>query len=213
MPSKKSPDWIECLPEMSKRFVAGEDPEQLVIEINKRYGSAIKPATLTYHFRRLKVQRKGLGTAVKAADSAIRQKEIEAMKGEAEKITTIAIGIGGVIARRFLPLIDHLLANGKTLEQIAEDVMGWYETKTMTNEHIDTLEAEKFGLEKKLREALTMALPNFRYLLRTRIYVKYANRILKLRALGIPIRVSTALEDLHRDLKMLDSNLLEIKGE
>lgn len=196
-------DKIEHLPEIAKRYLEGEDVKAL----SKEYD--IPESTIWYHFKRMKISRKE-HKIEKAAEKTVRKKEVEALTLEAEKLATLAIGLGGIIARRYTPLLDHLLAQGKNIEYIAEDIMGWYEMKNSTEARIKELEIQNQNLEKELGLAYAMALPNFRYALRTRILMKYAKQVLMLRAAGAPIRVKPTLRAMEQELTQLESDLKEV---
>lgn len=209
MPSKK-PSKEETLrrqqaiPEIARRYLDGDDIDDLVKEYN------IPRNTIYYHFRKMGVTRAGDKKAEQAVQSEIRAKEVEALSTEAEKIATLAIGLGGIIARRYLPLLDSLISEGKSLEYIAENIMSWYEMKTSTQTNEDQLKTEIEKLNRELSAAYTMSLPNFRYYLRTKILERYANQVIRARLMGVRLPVRQAVRAMQTDLLNLEGDLQEM---
>lgn len=149
------------------------------------------------------------GKKMSTTERKVREAEVGALADEAEKITTIAFGLGSPIARRYLPLINHLLQSGKTLTMIATDLAEWYEMKNVTQASITQLQTEnqmlkleKKALHLKLEEASALASPNFRYLLRAKIANDFAKKILYWKARGLRVgrRNYEAFKGVLRDL-------------
>ena len=187
-----------------------EDPTIKIEDLAAKYD--IPRRSLYYYFKQLGLSAmQGKGMSV--AERTVRKTELSALSSEAEKITTIAFGIGGVVARRYLPTIEYLLAGGRTLEMIAIDVMNWFEMKIPTEARIGKLEAENQmlklenkALNLKLKEAWAVASPNFRYLLRAKTANDFAKKLLYWKARGLRVgrrnyeAFKGVLKDLDEDL-------------
>lgn len=183
-----------------------EDPTIKIEDLAAKWD--IPRRSLYYYFKQLGLSAMQ-GKGISAAERTVRKTELSALSSEAEKITTIAFGIGGVVARRYLPTIEYLLAGGRTLEMIATDVMQWYEMKNPTETRIGKLEAEnqflkleKKALQLKLEEASALASPNFRYLLRAKLADDFAKKLLYWNARGFRVgrRNYKAFNKMLRDL-------------
>ena len=144
----------------------------------------------------------------------VRSVETMALSNEAEKIATFAIGIGGVIARRYLGFLDYEISHGKTLEFIAEEVMQWYEMKHSILAEKDELKTKIESLNKELSAAWAMNLPNFKYWLRTRILERYANQVLQARMRGVRLSLPSLAKAMQTDLLELEDDVNELfEGE
>ena len=203
-----SEEKLERIAAAAKEFE--ENPKLKVEEIAVKYGFPRR--SLYYYFKKLGLT-KPRGKGISAAERAVRKTELAALTDEAEKIATIAIGIGGVIARRYLPLIDHLLSKGRTLEMIAEEVMDWYEMRIPTETRIKELETEIESLKQQLSEAYIIASPNFKYLLRSHLVMNYAKHLLVARMNGLRVPIHSTLRALHNDLIMLEKDIEAIVNE
>ncbi|GAG97827.1 unnamed protein product [marine sediment metagenome] len=192
---------LEKMPEIVKLYLEGEVDAK---ELSAQYGIPIR--TLYKEFKALGVTR-AKGKKLATAERKIRDAEVNALADEAEKIATIAIGIGGVIARQYLPLINYLLAGGRTLPMIATDVMQWYEMKIPTETRIDELEVALEARDKLISEAWVIAAPNFRYMLRARLVTDFAKRILVARMNGIRIPVRSSIRALQNELAQVDKDI------
>jgi len=181
-------------------------PEIKIEDLAAKYG--IPRRSLYFYFKKLGIIRGS--EKVSETEKTVRKTEIAFLSSEAEKIATIAIGIGGVVARRYLPLINHLLANGRTLEMIATDVMQWYEMKIPTETRINDLEIDIETLRNQVSEAWTIASPNFRYLLRARLTTDFAKRLLVARMNGLRIPVKSTLRAFQNDLIQIDTDLEKV---
>lgn len=184
-----------------------EDPNLSVDELAAKY--EIPRRSLYYYFKKLGIITPRTAERIGVAKREVRKAEIDALSTEAEKIATIAIGIGGVIARRYLPLIDHLLSKRRTLEMIAEDVMDWYEMKIPTETRIKELETQIQSLNEQFSEAYVIAMPNFKYMLRANLVLKYAKHLLVARMNGLRVPLHSTLKALHNDLVTLDQDVEE----
>lgn len=197
--------WMVKLPEIAERYLE-EEPKVDIQVLSKEYNVPV--STLYFWFRRLGITRK-VKKAQDIAGAVIRRKEVEALKEEAGRLTTLALGLGGVIARRYQPLLDYELAQGKSLEFIAEDIMTCYENKHAVQTQLDKLEAENTRLSEELGEAYALAAPNLRYILRTKLLKDYALKILRLKVLGIKIPLKQSIQAFKKDLEQLDNDLVE----
>jgi hypothetical protein len=196
----------KVLPEIARRYLEGEELEDEFGEgLAKEY--RIPKRTLLAYFKRMGVSRKKEKAKAKEIQAEIRRKEVEELSTEAEKIATIAIGIGGIIARRYLPLLDALMAEGKTLEYIAEDIMNWYEMKAPTEATINKLKSEIAELNENLGKMFVMTQPNFRYMLRAKILERYAKDIIKARTMGVRLSPSKTLQAMHNDLLAIEDDI------
>lgn len=184
----------------ARRYQEGED----VKVISKEFG--IPRSTLYDQFKILDVS----SPEGKATHKKIRDMEAAALSDEAEKIGTIAIRIGGVIARGYLPLIEFMLNSGDTLETVAHKIMDWYEAKIPKETYITKLQTTIQGFDRKLTEAYIMAAPNFRYMLRTQILTDYAKRLLVARINGLRVPVRSTLRALENDLVELERDFEEM---
>lgn len=205
-PKMSEEERMQLIDELAKRYVNGEEIEKLSTE------SGITVRTLYRYFKSLDVSRRDSNVGA----TEIRKRELEADRVEAGKIIDIAIGIGGPIARRNLPLIDHLMNEGRSLQLIAQDIVAWFEAKAPTEQRIAKLENELTTLREELGRAYGMALPNFRFYLKTQLLERYANSILVARLRGIRIPVKPALVAYQRELDKLDRDIgesLELPSE
>jgi len=205
-------DLEEILPEITKRVQDGEDVGALAQEYK------IPKSTIYSYMKELGVEipkKRGLAavTRTPSAEQVVRKKEGEQLASEADKITTIAIGIGGPIARRYLPLIDKLMSEGKPLEAIAEEVMSWYERKVSIERQVEDLKIEIDRLNEELGIAYAIAQPNFKYLLKLKTLEKYATQVLRFKLAGFKIPVKTLLKAFQNDLEMIESDMEEALEE
>jgi hypothetical protein len=184
------------------------DPEKPidVEDLSEKYDIPVN--SIYYYFKKEGISRKDVEKVSQSVQKEVRKKAQEVLSGEAEKIATIAFGLGSAIAKQYLPLIDYMMRS-KTLEMIAEEIMQWYETKHSTNAHIDELETQIEKLNTELSAAYAMNLPNFRYWLRTRILERYANQVIQARLMGVKLPVKSVMKAMQTDLLVLES---DIKG-
>jgi len=210
----KTRDDLEViLPEIVKRVQDGEDVAALAQEFK------IPKSTIYSYMKELNVEipeKRGVKAVVRtpSAEQVVRKKEGEQLASEADKITTIAIGIGGPIARRYLPLIDKLMTEGKPLATIAEEVMTWYERKVTVERQLLDLQIEINRLNDGLSIAYAIAQPNFKYLLKVKTLEKYALQALRFKVAGFKVPVRRLLRAFQNDIEMIDKDLeeaLEIK--
>lgn len=139
-------------------------------------------------------------------DDIVLKTEAEELAAEASKIATIAIGLGSPIARRYLPLIDSMLSEGKPFERIAEEIMTWFETKASANAEIDRLKAQVASLEDELGRTYGMLAPNFKFMLKARLLERFALQVLKYRAAGIRIPLKAVIQAYHNDLNAIEQD-------
>jgi len=199
--------WGKAAEKLEKVAAAVEEydknPEVKIEDLAATYG--IPRRSLYLYFKKLGIIRGS--EKVSEAQKVVRQTEVAALADEAEKIASIAIGIGGVIARRYLPLINHLLTSGRTLDMIATDVMQWFEMKIPTETRITELEVAIETLRGQVSEAWIIAAPNFRYMLRARLTTDFAKRLLVARMNGIRIPVRSSMRAFHNELAQIDKDL------
>lgn len=210
----KTPKDVEdILPELKQRYEEGEDMEVLASD----YGL---PKSTIYNYMKelgaVRPKTRGIGKQGRAAtaESVIVQKERELNKSEAEKLMTMIIGVGGPIARRYMPLLDRMMQEGKPPEAIAEEIMSWYERKNSVLANMEELQIQITKLEDELGTAYAVAQPNFKYLLKLRTLEKYALQALRLRVAGFKVPVRTLLRAFQNDMEMIDRDMeeaLEIK--
>jgi len=194
------------LVEIADRYDSGEQ----VAEILKDYPD-ISKSGVYYHFKKMGIETGRSGPAKSSkAEKTIKKMETEALAIEAEKIGSIALSLGGSIARRHLPLLDSLMSKNKTLEQIAEEIMDWYLSKKVTKKHIELLETEITELTEQLEYSYGLALPNYRYELRTRILERYATKLINARILGVKVPVRRSLKAFYTDLLLLEEDISTI---
>lgn len=194
------------IPMIAAEYLDPDNPTD-IDELVKKYN--IPESSLYYYFDKEGISRKDQKRKSATVLKEIRKVETEELSIEAEKIGTIAIGLGGIIARRYLPMLDRLMDEGKTLEYIAEDIMQWYEMKAPMQSTEDRLRAEIETLKINLSAAYAMNLPNFRYWLRTRILERYATQLLNARLMGLKIPVNRALRAMQDDLLRLEGDIKE----
>lgn len=190
--------------EIAERYIDGEK----VPDLAKEYD--IPKSTIYNRFRRMNISTRGTEGSSKKALSTVRKVETEALAAEAEKLATIAIKLGGVIARRYMAIIDHLMSQDKSLELIAEEIMSWYEDKRSVLKNVERLEATQELLSEQLELAYGRSLPNFKYELRTRILTKYANQVLKARAVGVRLPMKRLVRAYHTELVTLENRIEDI---
>jgi len=144
----------------------------------------------------------------------VMKTEAEELATEATKIATIAIGIGSPIARRYTPLIDSMLNEGKAFDIIAEDIMTWFEGKATTKAKIDELEQKVTSLKNELSRAYGMIAPNFKYMLKARLLERFAIQVLKYRAAGLRIPLKAVVRAYQNDLNAIEEDFqsaIEVK--
>lgn len=206
------------LPYIAEEYLREENPLDIEV-LAKKY--SIPVASLYYYFAQRGISRKdkdGKPARRPASTAAgvlkeIRNTEAEALSGEAEKIGTIAITLGGSIARRWLPMIDALMAEGQTLEYIAEQIMNWYEMKAVMEAKVDQLQATLARKEQELQGMWQMTKPNFRYYLRTKILQKYADQAIRARITGVKLPVKSMVKAMQQELLVMEADLEEVEGE
>jgi hypothetical protein len=194
----------QVFPDLAARYMEGEDINKLSEEYK------LPLSTIWRYLKKMGISRAGEEKRQKEVQKEVRAKEMEALSTEAEKIATLAIGLGGIIARRYLPLLDTLMSEGKTLEYIAEDIMGWYEMKDSMKANEENLKAQIENLNRELSSAYTMSLPNFRYYLRTKILERYANQVIRARLMGVRLPVRQVIRAMQTDLLNLEGDLQEM---
>jgi len=204
MPNDPLYEASSDLLEIVERYTAGEKVKDLSTEYD------IPTSTIYYAFKQMGVETSGSTRLSGKAGKVIRKIEVDALAEEAEKIGTIAVKLGGVIARRYLPLLDDMMSQNKTLEMIAEEVMSFYESKRSFLRRMEGLESEVIHLQEQLEYAYGLALPNYRYELRTRILERYAKKLLDARMIGVRLPVKRSLKAFHTDLLLLEQNIEDI---
>jgi len=205
--SPPSTDEEEYIPtpemlEIAERYADGEK----IADIYAEYG--ISKSTIYSNFKRMGITT--AGPKKRKALDTVRKVEIEILAEEAEKIASMAIKLGGVIVRRYGPLLDLMMSQGKSLELIAEEIMSWYEDKTSVTRILTKLETDRDILYGKLQEAYGLALPNYKYTLRTRLLNKYAVEVLRARTIGVKIPVKRSLRAFYNDLLILEGDIEDI---
>jgi len=201
----------KLIPLIANEYLDPEHPVD-IDDLVKKYH--IPKNSIYYYFKKEGVSRKGTDITKPTVQKEISKKAQEVLSGEAEKIATIAFGLGSIIAKRYLNLLDYLMAKGMSLELIAEDIMEWYEVKAATKARIDELEARVEALDRELSAAWAMNLPNFRYWLRTRIMERYAAQVIQARMMGVRLPVSATLKAMQTDLLRLEGDIEELfKGD
>lgn len=191
--------------EIAERYNAGEK----VAALSKEF--SIPKATIYDRFKKMTVTTGGAAALRGKALSTVRKVEAENLAAEAEKIATIAIKLGGVIARRYMATLDYLMGQDKSLELIAEEIMSWYEDKTGILKRINRLEGEQARLYEQLEYAYGRALPNFKYELRTRLLSKYAMQVLRARTIGVRLPVKRLVKAFHNELLLLENDIEDIR--
>jgi len=178
------------------------------------------PRATIYHYMDLQgIHRKRKTTTPRAPrvaepEEIVLKTEAEELAAEASKIATIAVGLGSPIARRYTPLIDSMLNEGKPFHAIAEEIMTWFETKTATRLQIEQLEERVASLENELGRAYGMMAPNFKFLLKAKLLEKYALQVLRYRAAGLRIPVKSVIRAFQNDLEQIEQDFqsaLEVK--
>ena len=202
----------KLMPLIASEYLDHDNPieiDDLVVKYN------IPKNSIYYHFKNIGITRKGKeSTKVAPIQKEIRKVAQEVLSAEAEKIATIAFGLGSIITKRYLSLLDYMMAEGKTLDFIAEDIMQWYEMKHSTMATEDELKTEIARLNKELSAAWAMNLPNFRYWLRTRILERYASQVINARLMGVRLPVSSTIKAMQTDLLRLEGDMSELfEGE
>lgn len=207
-----SKEQEEKLPELAKRFEEGED----IAILEKDYG--IPKSTIYYYMKQMGIPRPKGSVAEKASrtpspETVIRKREGEELASEAEKIATIALGIGGPIARRYMPLIDRLMSEGKPLEAIAEEIMSWYERKNSVLAEIEQKDVKIAQLDEELGVAYALAQPNIKYILKLRTLEKFAMKALRFKIAGFKVPVRTLLRAFQHDLDAIEKDMAGVFEE
>jgi len=183
------------------------DPEKPtdIEELSEKYDIPVN--SIYYYFNKEGVSRKDIEKVGTSVRKEVRKQAEEVLSGEAEKIAMIAFGLGSRIAKRYSPLIDYMMQQGKTLDFIAEEVMDWFEMKNSRLAEIDGLKTEIEKINKELSVAYAMNLPNFKYWLRSRILERYANQVLQARMMGIKLPVRRTIKAMQTDLLRLEEDI------
>ena len=202
----------KLIPLIAEQYLDPDNPVDIE-DLVERYD--IPKNSIYYYFKNEGISRKGTeSTKAPLIQKEVRKVAQEVVSKEAEKIATIAFGLGSTIATRYLSLLDYLMAEGKTLEFIAEDIMQWYEMKHSTMATEDELKTEIARLNKELSAAWAMNLPNFRYWLRTKILERFADQVIQARLRGVRLPVSRTIKAMQTDLLRLEGDMKDLfEGE
>ena len=200
-------DKLEKIKNAALEFL--ENPNVDLAELAAKHGLKLK--SIMHYFRKLEelgiltlktTEKTGIAQAV------IRKTEVKILSGEAERIATLVLGVGGPLIRHYLPLFDKLLLQGKSVDDIALDVGEWYSLRLTTKRYIADLELQLEKMQTLVAEAWTLARPNFKVLLKARLTDKFARDIFRAKRLGLPINLkkvnrdyAIALEKIDRDLE------------
>jgi len=201
----------KLIPLIAEEYLDPDSPTD-IDALAEKYN--IPKNSIYYHFKKEGISRKGVeSTKATPTQKEIRKVAQEVLSAEAEKIATIAFGLGATIAKRYLSLLDYMMAEGKTLDFIAEEIMQWYEMKHSTLAEVDTLKTEIAKMNKELTAAQFMAIPNFRYWLRTRVLERYAYQVISARVMGVRLPVRKVMEAMQSDLLRIEGDIEELQGE
>ena len=171
--------------------------------------------SIYYHFKKEGISRKDAEpTKSSPVQKEVRKVAQAVVSKEAEKIATIAFGLGSIIATRYLSLLDYMMGENKTLQFIAEEIMQWFEMKHSTLAEVDELKTEIARLNNELSAAWAMNAPNFRYLLRTKILERYATQVINARLMGVRLPVASTIKAMQTDLLRLEGDMNDLfEGE
>jgi len=197
----------KIMPQLIEEYLDPDAPADIEHFVNK-YG--IPQSSIYYYFNQDGVSRKDVKQEKKTILKEVRAAETQALSSEAEKIATIAIGLGGTIARRYLDFLDYEMSHGKTLELLAEEIMQWYEMKHSTLAEKDELKTKIEKLNNELSAAWAMNLPNFKYWLRTKILERYATQVINARVMGVRLPASSLMKAMQTDLLKLEGDVNEL---
>lgn len=197
---EETPEMLQII----ERYQAGEKVTALAKEFE------IPKATIYDRFKKMGVVTGAAATQRGKALSTVRKVEAENLAAEAEKIATIAIKLGGVIARRYMATLDYLMSQDKSLEFIAEEIMSWYEDKRSVLKRMEKLEGARDNLYDQLETAYGRALPNFKYELRARLLTKYVTQVLNARAMGVRLPAKRLVKAYHNELLLLENRIEDI---
>ena len=202
----------KLIPLIADEYLDPDNPTDIDALVEK-YN--IPKNSIYYHFKKEGISRKGVeSTKAAPIQKEIRKVAQEILSAEAEKIATLGFGLGSIIAKRYLSLLDYMMAENKTLEAIAEEIMQWYEMKHSTLAEVDELKTEITLLNKELSAAWAMNLPNFRYWLRTKILERYATQVINARLMGVRLPVSGMVKAMQTDLLRLEGDMNDLfEGE
>jgi len=202
----------KLIPIIAEEYLDPDNPTDIDALVEK-YN--IPKNSIYYHFKKEGISRKGVEpTKTQPVQKEIRKVAQQILSSEAEKIATLGFGLGSIIAKRYLSLLDYMMAENKTLEAIAEEIMQWYEMKHSTLAEVDELKTEIVKMNKELSAAWAMNAPNFRYWLRTRILERYANEVLITRRMGVRLPVTPTIKAMQTDLLRLEGDMKELfEGE
>jgi len=195
------------MPALIEEYLAPGAPVDIEY-FSKKYN--IPVTSIYYYFNQEGVSRKEEKQEKRASMKEIRAAETQELSSEAEKIATIAIGLGGTIARRYLDFLDYEMEHGKTLEFIAEEIMQWFEMKHSTLAEIDELKTKMVQKDMELSAAWAMNLPNFKYWLRTKILERYATQVINARVMGVRLPASSLMKAMQTDLLKLEGDVNEL---
>lgn len=190
-------------PEVEQKYLSGEiEVEQITAPPYN-----IPEASFFWRLKKdglsRKDEKKKTEKVLKEVAAAVQENQSK----QAVKLSTIAYTIGATITDGWLPLIDAEMADGKGLENLAREIMQWYENKTDTQLTSDNKEKEILALRQELQFAYAAAAPNFRYKLRIDTYNRYAKDLLLLRAVGRKVPLKPIMKALWIDLGRLEGDL------
>jgi DNA-binding transcriptional MerR regulator len=192
------------LPELVARYMAG-GPENTIELLSTEFN--IPEKTLYYNFKKMGVSRKDDTEKRTSMLKEVSQAVQLNISTQAQKLAQISVGLGGRIANKYLPLIDAMMDDGLTLEQIADAFADWYEAKPTTDQRISDLESQITQMEEHIGTLEALTEPNYRYKLRVGILDKYAKDIMRGKAYGIKINLRQTLEAMNTDLMNLERGL------
>lgn len=194
--------------QIAERYAPSDGSKgEKVADLADEFG--ISKSTVYDNFKKMGITTGQRAQRRKALET-VRKVETETLAEEAERIASMAIKLGGVIVRRYGPLLDVLMAQGKSLELIAEEIMSWFEDKRSTTKLLIDLETQRDILYGQLEEAYGIALPNYKYELRTRLLNRYAVDVLRARTIGVKIPVKRTLKAFYNDLLILEGDIEDI---
>ena len=192
------------LPEIIARYAIGGS-DNAVEKLSEEFQIPVK--TLYYNFKKFGISHQDQVEKKQTMLKEIGQATQLNLSTQAQKLAQISIGVGGRIANKYLPLIDALMDDGLTLEQIADAFADWFEAKPSTQQKINDLENTINNLEGEITNLEELTAPNYKYQLRVKILDKYAKDMMRARAYGIKLAIRPTLDALNADLMRLEQGL------
>jgi len=184
--------------------------------LEAKYG--ISPSSLSQHFRKfdaaalLEQSQRGAGQAPTTPDlgtaivrETVEQQRQKALEGEAKDVIDDALAIGTIIVTRYRPHLEAFIAQGKSPEDMAIEIMSWYEQKLTTEGVAKKKDMDILLLQERIEEISKYAKPNYVFETKAHLLRQFLQDVMRARAFGIQINPKRAVEFYSRRLDYYQS--------